>query len=206
MNKPIRYIKREAIVGVKFSFDDICKFYMGNNYILKNVIKLKKDIDAIKNMPPALAIKHIRNQIGYEDYIAKYCLNSNINYEEVKSYLDEFEDVSVYFKTTEELLMYVKNYKALDDNCDTDCVKLMTFHSSKGLEFKTVIIIDANDGLIPHKKSIKSKDIEAERRLFYVAITRAKENLHILFTKNRNGKQYLPSRFLVEGIKGEVLK
>lgn len=206
MNKPIRYIKREAIVGVKFSFDDICKFYIDKNYILKNVIRLKKDIDTIKNMPPALAIKYIRNQIGYEDYIVKYCLNSDINYEEVKSYLDEFEDVSVYFKTIEELLMYVKNYKTLDDNFNTDCVKLMTFHSSKGLEFKTVIIIDANDGLIPHKKSIKSKDIEAERRLFYVAITRAKENLHILFTKNRNGKQCLPSRFLIEGIKGEVLK
>ena len=157
-------------------------------------------------MPPALAIKYIRNQVGYENYIIKHCSDKGINYEEVKNYLDEFEDLSVYFKTIEELLIYIKDYKVEDNNLDIDCVKLMTFHSSKGLEFKTVIIIDANDGLIPHKKSIKSKDIETERRLFYVAITRAKENLYILFTKNRNGKQYLPSRFLIEGIKGEVLK
>ena len=79
----------------------------------------------------------------------------------------------------------------------------MTFHLSKGLEFDTVFIIDSNDGLIPHKKSIKENDLETERRLFYVAMTRAKNNLHIYFTIRRFGKDFKPSRFIVEAIGGQ---
>lgn len=76
----------------------------------------------------------------------------------------------------------------------------MTFHMSKGLEYKVVFIIDANDGIVPHKKSIKSCDIETERRLFYVAMTRAKTDLHILFTIRRFGKNFKASRFILEAI------
>ena len=78
----------------------------------------------------------------------------------------------------------------------------MTFHMSKGLEFKVVFIIDANDGIVPHKKSIRSCDIETERRLFYVAMTRAKDDLHILFTIRRFGKNFKASRFVLEAIGG----
>jgi len=90
-----------------------------------------------------------------------------------------------------------------DDNIERDSINLMTFHLSKGLEFETVFIIDANDGLIPHKKSIADNDLETERRLFYVAMTRAKNNLHIYFTTRRFGKDFKPSRFILEAIGGQ---
>ena len=79
-------------------------------------------------------------------------------------------------------------------------ISLMTFHMSKGLEYKVVFIIDANDGIVPHKKSIRTGDIESERRLFYVAMTRAKTDLHILFTIRRFGKNFKASRFILEAI------
>ena len=79
----------------------------------------------------------------------------------------------------------------------------MTFHLSKGLEFKIVFIIDANDGLIPHKKSLRENDLETERRLFYVAMTRAKDNLHIFFTVRRFGKNFKASRFIIEAVGGQ---
>ena len=88
-------------------------------------------------------------------------------------------------------------------NKDRNCINLMTFHLSKGLEFKVVFIIDANDGLIPHKKSILDNDLETERRLFYVGMTRAKDYLHIFFTIRRFGKNYKASRFIVDAIGGQ---
>ena len=77
----------------------------------------------------------------------------------------------------------------------------MTMHSSKGLEFKNVIVIDANEGIMPHNKAILEADIEEERRLFYVALTRTKENLHVFSVKERYSKKLKVSRFVEEMIK-----
>ena len=74
-------------------------------------------------------------------------------------------------------------------------------HSSKGLEFEVVFIVDANEGIIPHKKAVLPTELEEERRLFYVAITRAKEYLYILSSKERYNKDMEPSRFI-----GEIIK
>ena len=112
------------------------------------------------------------------------------------------EEEAIRYKNISDFIKYIESSK--DDNSvmTDNSVKLMTFHSSKGLEFEVVFIIDANDGLIPHKKSIKDDDIETERRLMYVAMTRAKNNLHIYFTTRRFGKNYKISRFLIEAVGG----
>ena len=62
---------------------------------------------------------------------------------------------------------------------------MTTMHSSKGLEYDTVFIIDANEGITPHKKAVFDVDIEEERRMFYVAMTRAKKKLYILIIINK---------------------
>ena len=80
---------------------------------------------------------------------------------------------------------------------------LMTMHGAKGLEFRCVFIPDANEGVTPHGKSVLHEDMEEERRMFYVAMTRAKEHLHIFYLKERFGKETEVSRF-VEEITGEV--
>ena len=77
-------------------------------------------------------------------------------------------------------------------------VSLMTFHGAKGLEFDTVFILDANEGIIPYQKAQLDSDIEEERRMFYVAMTRAKAHLHISFVKNRYNKVLKVSRFVEE--------
>ena len=80
-------------------------------------------------------------------------------------------------------------------------VRLMTMHASKGLEFDTVFIIQANEGIIPYKKSLKEQGVQEERRLFYVAMTRAKEVLKISYVTVKNGKDAFPSRFIEEVFK-----
>lgn len=74
----------------------------------------------------------------------------------------------------------------------------MTMHAAKGLEFDTVFIIQANEGRIPYKRALKENGAEEERRLFYVAMTRAKEALKITYVKTKNGKDTSPSRFVDE--------
>ena len=93
----------------------------------------------------------------------------------------------------EELLSQVKNREEKGRG-----VSLMTMHSSKGLEFKVVYILDANEGVTPHHKALLEADLEEERRMFYVAMTRAKERLHIYYVKERYHKKQAVSRFVEE--------
>lgn len=203
INKPVRYVSRTAIGYKKCSIDSLKKYYKDKSLILKNINKLENDIYLTKNINVALAIRYIRQNIGYEKYLIDYCKSKGIDYIEIKDLLDELEEECVRFNNINQFLQYIDEYKDTlekEKANEKSPIHLMTFHSSKGLEFENVIIIDTNDGLIPHKKSIKQKDIETERRLFYVALTRAKDNLYILFTKKRNGKSYRPSRFILEGV------
>ena len=75
---------------------------------------------------------------------------------------------------------------------------MTTFHGAKGLEFRVVFVIDANESITPHKKSVLDADLEEERRMFYVALTRAKTYLHVYYVKDRFGKEMSPSRFVSE--------
>ena len=75
---------------------------------------------------------------------------------------------------------------------------LMTMHSSKGLEFPIVYLMDANERVTPHHKAVLEADLEEERRMFYVAMTRAKDRLHVYYTKERYGKPQERSRFIDE--------
>ena len=77
-------------------------------------------------------------------------------------------------------------------------VSLLTMHGAKGLEFDTVFIIRANEGVVPYKKAKLEEEVEEERRLFYVAMTRAKKRLFVSYVREKNGKDASPSRFVGE--------
>ena len=77
-------------------------------------------------------------------------------------------------------------------------VSLMTMHGSKGLEFDVVFIPDVNEGIVPYQKAVDSGHVEEERRLLYVAMTRARDHLHISSSHRRFQKDVDPSRFLEE--------
>lgn len=80
----------------------------------------------------------------------------------------------------------------------SDAVLLMTMHGVKGLEYECVFIPDANEGVTPHSKAVLDADMEEERRMFYVAMTRAKKHLHIYYVKERFNKDADVSRFVYE--------
>ena len=95
---------------------------------------------------------------------------------------------------------YEKELKrqAKERNAGKDGVVLSTMHSSKGLEYRIVFVIDANEGVTPYKKAVLPEEIEEERRLFYVAMTRARELLYVFAVKERFGKRQDVSRFYWE--------
>ena len=203
-NKPLRYISREAINYNNSKVEDILYYYRDKKYMNKSLNKLCNNLNTIKKCITPLAIRYIRTEVGYDKYLKEYCKSKNIEYENTIEILDAFEEESIGYNDKKLYLKYIEDQKTDNINKDEneDSIKLMTFHLSKGLEFKVVIIIDANDGIIPHKRSIKDKDIESERRLFYVGATRAKDYLHIFFTTRRFGKNFSASRFINEAVGG----
>ena len=109
-----------------------------------------------------------------------------------------------YIYSIEEWFGHVEDYtemlreKEKKKSLDQEGVRLMTIHAAKGLEFDSVFLIEANEGSIPYRKAKTEGEIEEERRLFYVAMTRAKELLKICYVKTKNGKEVSPSRFVEE--------
>ena len=77
-------------------------------------------------------------------------------------------------------------------------VQLMTFHASKGLEFPVVFIIDVNEGVVPHRKAGSREEREEERRMFYVAMTRAKKELHVCTCRKRFRRDAEESQFIAD--------
>jgi DNA helicase-2/ATP-dependent DNA helicase PcrA len=125
--------------------------------------------------------------------------------------LDELQEEAKQYRTFEEWFAHIEAYREelkkqieksknlrSGKNREEDAVMIMTMHGSKGLEFECVFIPDANAGVIPHNKAIAGAALEEERRLFYVAMTRAKSHLHIYYLKERFNKEMLISRFVEE--------
>ncbi len=98
----------------------------------------------------------------------------------------------------EEYREELAKQSAKKNDRDRDAVTFMTFHGAKGLEFPHVYIVDANEGITPHHKAVVNEDMEEERRMFYVAVTRAKRALTVTYTRERFGKKQEISRFVSE--------
>ena len=172
--------------------------------MLDRIEQLEYDLKMLKGMAPAGAVNYIRKAVGYDDYIREYALERRMPPEELFEVLDSLQESAMGFKTYEAWFTHMEEYKeqlqkqAKNREEKGTGVSLMTMHSSKGLEFRVVYILDANEGITPHHKAVLDPDMEEERRMFYVAMTRAKERLHICHAKERYHKKQEPSRFIEE--------
>ena len=219
INKPFRYISKDCINSIKDEKDFVnslitkCDLHPKQ---VKTINDLDIDISYVKGLNPKNAISYIRTTLDYDRYILDYCTNRKIKTNGLIEILNELESSATNFKTIQEYLEHIERVKSeiVDNknNKETDGVIFTTMHSAKGLEFKNVYIIGANEGTIPHEKSYeiddeekKNDQIEEERRLMYVAITRAEENICISSPINKYGKRVSKSRF-VEDIKAPTKK
>lgn len=204
MNKPLRYISRKAVSERDMSFERLKIYYSRSSGMQKTIDIFLRDLQTIRKLPTLAAIIYIRKKIGYERYLKAYRNENHINLEKLHAIMDEMEESAKALPDKRKWLHYAESYgdelkKSKSDS--VDAIRLMTFHSSKGLEFDIVHLIDINEGIVPYSKAVTPEDLEEERRAFYVALTRARKEFHIYFTEHRYSKQSSPSRFISEGLK-----
>lgn len=214
-NRPLRYLARNSMENRQVNFEDLRKFYCDKEWMLDIIDQFDVDVRMMKNMAPYAAIQYIRKKIGYDDFLKEYAEKHQISWKQLMDVMAELEERSKNFKSYDEWEIHIAKYtqeleeqqaKARKIKGERENkVQLMTIHSAKGLEFEDVFVIHANEGEIPHQKAEKKDEIEEERRLFYVALTRAKNNLCISYITQKNGNSIKPSRF-VEELLGQRIK
>ncbi len=224
MNRPLRYISREA-VNERADFGHLMRFYQGRPAMQETVLRLQADLERIRTMPVFLAINYIRKAVGYDSYLLEKTEAGDRRHvlEEADLIqnsargcrtLSQWRDIVEERRNTEMTENRSVNKKAAEigqaeekSESRPECgVTLITMHGSKGLEYDKVFIPNCNEGVTPHKKAKSEEEIEEERRMFYVAATRAKKELTLLYitgetdTKEEGGnrKPIQPSRFLKE--------
>ncbi len=193
MNKPMRYISRECAQSEIVSEFKVKSFYKGNSEKIKVIDKLFRQIGIISKMRPSLSIRFLRNEIGID----------NLFPGEIDD-LNELSEKALEFQANTDLLHYLETLKEegdADKNAKSKpskkgCVKLLTMHGSKGLEFDVVWLPNLNEGIIPSRSSVTKEQIEEERRMLYVGMTRAKSALIMSYLTGSAENPMLPSRFL----------
>ena len=211
LNRPKRYLNRECLDDATISWEHMLSYYQDKGYVCDRIEKLQYDLKMLGRMGPFAAISYIRHVIGYDDYLREYAQFRRMKEEELFDLLGELEDSARSWKTYEEWFAYMEKYKTEMEEMRRrqqevkDGIQLTTMHSSKGLEYEHVFILDAAEGITPYKKAVLDADLEEERRMFYVAMTRAKKELTICYAKKQTGHELKPSRFLreMQGMKKE---
>ena len=202
-NRPNRYLTRESMKTGNVSYESLRRYYRDKDWMVDRIDQLEWDMKMICDKTPYAAIQYIRKRMGYDEFLKEYAVYRKISSEDLFALLEEIWQNSKGYGTIKEWFEHIESYgKMLKEqnkkNGEKEGVNLMTMHAAKGLEFDTVFVIEANEGSCPYKKATTDEEIEEERRLFYVAMTRAKRKLVISYVKEKNGKDLLPSRFVSE--------
>ena len=202
-NRPNRYLTRESMKTGNVSYESLRRYYRDKDWMVDRIDQLEWDMKMICDKTPYAAIQYIRKRMGYDEFLKEYAAYRKISSEDLFAVLEEIWQNSKGYGTIKEWFEHIESYgKMLKEqnkkNGEKEGVNLMTMHAAKGLEFDTVFVIEANEGSCPYKKATTDEEIEEERRLFYVAMTRAKRKLVFSYVKEKNGKDLLPSRFVSE--------
>ena len=204
LNRPKRYLSRECLNDERISWEYMLNFYKDKRYVCDRIERLQYDLKMMSRMGPFAAINYIRHVIGYEEYLKEYAGFRRMNVEDLLEVLSDLQESAREYHTYEEWFIYIAKYTEEMEQLKKrqqevkDGVHLTTMHSSKGLEYEKVFILDAAEGITPYKKAVLEADLEEERRMFYVAMTRAKKELTICWTKKVGSHEKKPSRFLEE--------
>jgi DNA helicase-2/ATP-dependent DNA helicase PcrA len=208
-NRPVRYLSRAAFSEPQVNFSSLRAYYVRQEqvWMLERLNDFENELRTIRTLSPYSAVNYIRKGIGYDDFLADYAKERGIKPDDWLDVLDELQDTTRDKVSIPEWLAFVESYgETLEElreekekqEQNPEGVSLMTMHGAKGLEFQTVFIPTLNEGICPYQKAIRSGELEEERRMLYVAMTRAKEHLHLSFVKERFHKEVEPSRFVSE--------
>lgn len=204
MNRPLRYLRKDCARSSTILLKELLTYYRNDIHMQEVSRTLFHDLEQLSTMRPCLAVNYIRQVIGYDEY-----LKETYQVEEGGKLLqlaDDFQKEVKKFNNFTELNDHISQCRALISEKQkesearipdkrTGGVRLLTMHAAKGLEFHTVYLPDLNEGKLPSRQAVTPEGLEEERRMFYVAMTRAQKELHLLYCSKESGKER-PSRFL----------
>jgi len=207
LNKPRTNIGREALESEIVDFDHLKEFYnnpyMYNAAALKDIEKLENHLKRLSRMKIVIQIRYIRMAMQYEAYLQKRAGENSALFSSWLEILEWLEEESLKYKSLEEWLGFQKEYEMKMQRTPKEDIKngvyIMTIHASKGLEFDHCYILNVNEGTIPqYKRGQKLTDMqmEEERRIFYVGMTRAKKTLELHYLTGTKERPKFPSRFI----------
>ena len=204
MNRPNRYISRDALPDKQISFDRLREYYKDKEWMCDRITTLETHLRILGTLSPFAAINFIRKGMGYEEYLREYAQYRKIKPEELLETLDRIHESTKGMKDLEQWERYIEEYteklneQARKQQNRKEGVTVSTLHAVKGLEFDIVYILNVNEGSIPYRKAVLEEAVEEERRLFYVGMTRARKKLVLAYVKRQYEKEREPSRFLEE--------
>lgn len=207
---PVLFLKQSALNTLKaLSITEDCTMVQAlvkltgiKSFQLEKIKKIVPFFHGLKTMKPVEAITFAEEKMGFSEYLKKRGNEGN-KLEKGSDDLRDLKTAAKRFKTIPEFLAHVDHMRAAEKNKpDGSGVQLLTIHRAKGLEFNTVYLLGAADGSLPHDFALETarkgdeSALEEERRLLYVAMTRAEENLYISVPSVRRGRTAYRSRFL----------
>ena len=206
INKPQRYISFETIISCDSNIEKMISYMIRNpgiknrNEKIKNLTVLKNDLAFMKNLSPHNAAEYLYNKIGYKKYVSSLSNNMDLK-DEYSKILEKAVEITRLSDDYDELISIKNEYeqdlkRSKKTAVPDEYLNLMTVHASKGLEFDKVYIPDCNEGVFPHGKMQDDDTVEEERRLFYVGMTRAVNNLHLYYVSEGGSGKNIPSRFI----------
>lgn len=200
MNKPVRYISRELLYDKTIEIENLKRIAKSNSkdYLIDRLDRLMNELRTILMLSPFGAVNYIRKAMDYDSYLVKTLDENGINKDEVFSILEDFQDSLAGMSGFDEMFEMLDKPEELFVSTEKtgDRVDLMTLHSAKGLEYKSVHIIDCVEGTIPYKKSKSAPELEEERRLLYVGVTRSGEKLTLYVPGKIGEKEVKVSEFI----------
>jgi DNA helicase-2/ATP-dependent DNA helicase PcrA len=200
-NKPNRWLDKkffkeveDTALSTKTSYYRTMFGIRRKNWKFKNGIdELENVIERVKSIANVVdKIKYIRRTLNIDGYVSTgKVADDGSSCEQVEN-MNAFENMASHFNSLEKFIFYLNNL-GQNNSKSKNKVNLMTIHKAKGLEYPVVFIIGCNEGLLPHEKN---DSVDDEKRLFYVAITRAEKELYLSSTLSYNAKDSSPSSFI----------
>ena len=202
INRPNRYISREAFGKSRVNLEDLYIYYEDRRWMWERLEKLQEDLRTIHTLSPYAAVHYIRRGVGYDEYILAYAAEHNVAKEDLLSVADELEETAAAFPSVAAWEEHIRDFRQelkdslRDRNEKKEGVRILTLHAAKGTEYEAVFIPDLNEGNIPFRKAALAEDLEEERRMLYVGMTRAKSLLYLSAVKTRFEREQKISSFL----------
>lgn len=187
MNKPVRYIPYGILSEPVIDFAKLKKRAMGKSWVVERLVELERQVAFAKGLDMAGQARYIYKAMGYEVYY-----KSGVKTRPGTGKDQAFELFLDRLKKCNDLSALQKEYEAEQKTDQKNShVTVMTYHASKGLEFDRVYLPNLEYGKVPHGRMLTLQELEEERRMFYVALTRAKESLWLLYDKSQTISPFL---------------